>query len=186
MLRLRYLGLAAVLVASPTAVSATQSRDASDSTALPDSGSLVIHLLERKVGTEHYELRRDAGDWVLASSLDFVDRGSRVQLESRLRTRADFTPKSFHANGKTYRFVNVDVDVDVLGASTRVRHFRDTNTVATPRVFFAARGYAPLAARALLIRYWETHSRPKRIVNVAESPDAGLCYRIPWRRHGYR
>ena len=178
MLRLRYRALAALLVGLPVLLGATQPRVATASAAVPDSGSLVIHLLERKVGTERYQLERDGTDWVLSSSLDFVDRGSRVQLESRLQTRADFMPKNFHAKGKTYRFVNVDVDVNVLGATTRVRRFRDTTTVATPRLFFAARGYSPLAARAMLIRYWDTHSRPKRIVNVAESPDAGIAIEV--------
>ena len=175
MLRLRYLASAALLVAATPVIRASQSRGLGQPVALPDSGSLVIHLLERKVGTEQYELKRDGQDWVLASSLDFTDRGSRVQLESRLQTRADFTPKTFHAKGKTYRFVNVDVDVDVLGTTSRVRRFGDTSTVATPRLFFTARGYSPLAARAMLIRYWETHGRPKRIVNLAESPDAGIA-----------
>ena len=172
MLRLRYLAAAALLVAAPTVVSATQSRALDQPTAAPDSGSLVIHLLERMVGTERYELERDGQNWVLASSLDFTDRGARVQLESRLETRPDFTPKSFHAKGRTYRFVNVDVDVDVFGATSRVRRFGDTSTVTTPRVFFTSRGYSPLAGRAMLIRYWETHGRPQRIVNLAESPDA--------------
>ena len=135
--------------------------------AAADSGSLVIHLLERPVGTERYQLKREGQDWVLTSTLDFVDRGSHVQLDARLETRADFTPKRFQAKGKTYRFVNVDVDVDALGAgTTRVRNLGDTTTVATPRLFFTTRGYAPLAARATLIRYWERHSRPARIANV--------------------
>jgi len=166
MRQLRPLVSIPVLLAWPTVAAVEQSRAPSQPTAAADSGSLVIHLLERPVGTERYRLQRDEHDWVLASTLDFVDRGSRVQLDARLQTTADFTPKSFHAKGKTYRFVNVDVDVDVAGSTTRVRNFGDTSKVPTPGVFFTARGYAPLVGRAMLIRYWQGHSRPARITTV--------------------
>jgi imidazolonepropionase-like amidohydrolase len=159
--------LVPLLLARPDVSAVQELRGPSRPTAAADSASLVIHLLERPVGTERYQLKREGQDWVLTSTLDFVDRGSHVQLDARLETRADFTPKRFQAKGKTYRFVNVDVDVDALGAgTTRVRNLGDTTTVPTPRLFFTTRGYAPLAARATLIRYWEGHSRPARIANV--------------------
>ena len=176
MVRLRHLALLPLLLARRDVAAAHQWPAPRLPSAAADSGSLVIHLLERPVGTERYQLQRDGQDWTLSSTLDFVDRGSRVQLDARLQTRADFTPASFHAKGKTYRFVNVDVDVDVSDSgTTRIRNMGDTTTIATPRVFFTARGYAPLAGRAMLIRYWEGHSRPTRIVNLpggAESPIA--------------
>ena len=165
MLRLRQLLLLPLLLARPNAAAFHRGR-ASQPVAAADSGSLVIHLLERPVGTERYQLRRDAQDWVLSSTLDFVDRGSHVQLDARLQTRGDFTPKSFHAKGKTYRFVNVDVDVDVDGGTSRVRNLGDSSTIPTPPHFFTTRGYAPLAGRAMLIRYWDAHARPARIANM--------------------
>ena len=174
--RIRNLALMIpVLLARPNARGplVEQSRGRDLTTPVADSGSLVIHLLERPVGTERYQLQRDGQDWALTSTLDFVDRGSHVQLDARLQTRSDFTPTSFHAKGKTYRFVNVDVDVSVSGGITRILDLSDTATVPTPRLFFTTRGYAPLTGRALLIRYWEGHSRPARIANLgtrAESP----------------
>lgn len=175
MLRLRQLVLLPLLLARPDAAALQQWRAPSQPIAAADSGSLVIHLLERPVGTERYQVQRDEQDWVLSSTLDFVDRGSHVQLDARLQTRADFTPKSFHAKGKTYRFVNVDVDVDVGGGTTRIRNLGDTTTIPTPPFVFTARGYAPLAGRATLIRYWDAHSHPARIANVPGSTEAQIA-----------
>jgi imidazolonepropionase-like amidohydrolase len=164
------------LLLVPLAFASAQERGTTNrSIAAGDSGTLIVRLLERPVGTERYQLQRRAQDWALTSTLDFVDRGSHVQLDARLETRTDFTPKRFEAKGKTYRFVNVDVVVDVLGGTTRIRNLGDTSTVPTPTVFFTSRGYAPLAARAMLLRYWDTHSRPSRMANLPGAPGAQIA-----------
>ena len=172
--RLRQFWLRSILCAGPAFAAAQRPARPAIGSIAPDSGVLVVHLLERRVGTEAHHLRRVGQEWVLTAALDFTDRGSRVQLEAELRTRADFTPTRFHAKGKTYRFVNVDVDVEVAGGSTRVRNIADTSTIPTPSRFFTARGYAPLAGRALLIQYWESHGRPAKIVNIPGSTDAPI------------
>ena len=64
---------------------------------------------------------------------------------------------------KTYRFVNVDVEVEVSGGVARVSDLGATAEVELPTDFFTTRGYAPLAGRALLVRYWEHHGRPDQI-----------------------
>ena len=133
--RLSLLGL----LSCPAIVVAQSGRKPADMPALFDSGTIVIHLLERQVGSESWQLHRDGQDWALTSTLDFVDRGSRVQLTALLRTRADFTPTRFQAKGKTYRFVNVDVDVDVGNGTTRIRNVGDTSTGPTPPLFFTTR-----------------------------------------------
>jgi imidazolonepropionase-like amidohydrolase len=175
MRQLRQLVLLPLFLVPPDAAASQRWRAPNRSMAAADSGSLVIHLLERPVGSERYQVQREGQDWLLSSTLDFVDRGSRVQLDARLQTRADFTPTSFHAKGKTYRFVNVDVDVDVVGGTTRTRNLGDTTTIPTPPLFFTTRGYAPLAGRAMLIRYWDAHSRPAQIANVPGSGDAQIA-----------
>jgi imidazolonepropionase-like amidohydrolase len=157
--------LAATLLAAPPA-SAQQARIAAD------SGTIRLHLLGREVGRETYTLRRAARGLVLTDSFTFVDRGGRVQLTTSLAVEDDLTPVRLRAQGRTYRFLNIDVDVEVNAGLARVRSLGDTADVRVPGPFFTVQGYAPLAARALLIGYWESHGRPARLTTVPGRPSS--------------
>src|SRR5262245_52923165 len=80
-----------------------------------EQGTLRLHYVQKPIGTERYELARTGsdGNLQLTADFDFTDRGGRVQLAATLRTSADLTPLHFSAKGKSYRFVNVDSDIDV-------------------------------------------------------------------------
>jgi imidazolonepropionase-like amidohydrolase len=156
----------------PQLMNAQFPRSFPGSASIVDSGTIVVHMLERRIGQEIYELRRDGEGFALSSKLALVDRNSPIQLDAALQTRGDFTPRHFHAQGKTYRFVNVDIDVAEADGRTRIINLGDTSVVATQAQFFTSRGYAPLAARALLIRYWESHSRPRSLANLPGPADA--------------
>ena len=140
-----------------------------------DLGTLTVHLLGRRVGHETYALQRSDRGVRLSSNLDFIDRGSHVQLESELRTRRDFTPEAFRAKGQTYRFVNVDVDVAIANGRAAVRSLGDSAVVEVPSPFFTSRGYAPLSGRALLVQYWESQKRPSHISNIPGQPGARIA-----------
>jgi len=131
-----------------------------------DATTVQIFLLERLVGQETYTLEEDASRVLLQSNLEFVDRGGRVQLTSSLRLAGDLTPAHFNATGKTYRFVDVDLDVDISPKAARVRSLGTDASVPLPPQFFTARGYAPFAAQALLVRYWEAHGKPSHLAVV--------------------
>src|SRR5262245_9322569 len=94
-----------VTLLSSGARGALAQRATADSGAYSDT--LVVHLLGRRVGHETSTLQRSERGLQLTSNLDFIDRGSHVQLESVLNVQRDFTPTAFHAKGQTYRFVNV-------------------------------------------------------------------------------
>ncbi len=110
-----------------------------------DSGTIRIHLLGHAIGSERYATRSDGDVLVLTDTFAFTDRGGRVELVSELRHGPSFEPVHLRSVGRTYRFVNVDADVQV------------------PKGVFAVASYAPLEIQALLVRYWETHGRPKTI-----------------------
>ena len=112
-----------------------------------DSATILVSLLERPIGTESYALRTAGAGLAFTSAMELVERGSPLRLRASLDLRGDFTPTRFRSVGKSYRFV--DVDVDLAG-----------DDLAPGVPFFAAMGYAPLAGRALLVRYWERHGRP--------------------------
>jgi imidazolonepropionase-like amidohydrolase len=134
------------------------------------SGVIVVSLLERTIGRETYTLTPVGRGFEFSSEMDLVERGGPLHVESAMQLDSSFAPLRFRASGRSYRFVNVDVDVEVSGASARVRNLADTRDVQLPEHYFTAQSYAPLAARALLVRYWESHGRPARIDVLPGSP----------------
>jgi imidazolonepropionase-like amidohydrolase len=166
----RTLGL--VLAASLTGAVADHPQ------APADTGVIRVSLLDREIGTERYELRADGAGSLLTARVDLVDRGSPLQLEASLRVSRDFTPSAFHAKGKSYRFVNVDVDVEVKDRTAVVRTGANSDRVRQGATFFTAPGWAPLTGRALLVRYWERHHRPAEIHVVPGTPDRVVMVRF--------
>ena len=138
-------------------------------TLQPESGTLLVSLIDRPVGRETYSIRRDGDGIAFTSDLDLTERGGRLQISSSLRAGADLTPTEFNVKGKSYRFVNVDAAVKVAGGMATVTSLGETKTFEAPRRFFTAQSYAPLSARALLIRYWERQGRPATISVLPET-----------------
>lgn len=136
----------------------------------PDSGAIRIYLLGHAIGSERFVIRPSDGALALTDSFEFLDRGGRVQLASSFRFTTGFEPLQLRTAGRTYRFVNVDADIVIDGKRVRVRNLDDTVTIDAPRKFFTIAGYAPLELQALLVRYWETHGRPKVIFTAPGDP----------------
>lgn len=155
-----------------TGAGRTTTRWASQTAA--DSGAIRVHLLGHAIGSEGYVIRPSGGALALTDSFDFVDRGGRVQLASTFRFTRAFEPLHLRSVGRTYRFVNVDADVLVDGKRVHVRSLGDSVTIAVPRDFFAIASYAPLELQALLVRYWDTHGRPKTIATVPGDPTTSV------------
>ncbi|HMJ86320.1 MAG TPA: amidohydrolase family protein [Vicinamibacterales bacterium] len=148
-----------------------------------ERGTLRLHYVQKPIGYERYEVTPDGdlssqsangakGEAVkLTADFDFTDRGGRVQLAATLRARADFTPISFQAKGKSYRFVNVDSDVRVEGSDAVVRADGAVESrVTLPAQFFTVDGYAPFSAQMLLLRYWKLHGQPRVLRTVPGQP----------------
>lgn len=135
-----------------------------------DSATILVSHLERPIGRETYEMHSDGQDFVFTDELNLVERGGPLRVTSSLRLGPDFTPSRFRAKGKTYRFVNVDADVEITNGAARIQNLGETARVSLPKTFFTALGYAPLAGRALLIRYWEHHNRPAHLSVVPGMP----------------
>jgi imidazolonepropionase-like amidohydrolase len=142
-----------------------------------ESGALLVSLIDRPVGRETYSIRQDGDGIVFTGDLDLTERGSRLQVSSSLRAGSDLTPTEFSVKGKSYRFVNVDAAVKVAGGMATVTNLGETKTFEAPRRFFTAQSYAPLSARALLIRYWERHGRPATIPVLPGPRDVRIASR---------
>jgi imidazolonepropionase-like amidohydrolase len=143
---------------------ASSAQNAPQREATPaDSATIVLHLLERPVGTERFRIETAAGGCQLNSSQELTDRGGRITHSATLDVAPDFTPTHFRASGRTYRFVNVDVEFTRRGRRATLRNGNQSSSVALSGPFFPARSYAPLSGRALLVRYWERQGRPAKI-----------------------
>jgi imidazolonepropionase-like amidohydrolase len=135
-----------------------------------ERGTLTLHYVQKPIGTEHYTLTSDGSGVALAADIDFTDRGGRIQLESSLKMAPDLTPRAFRAQGKSYRFVNVDSDIRVDGTDALVRADRAERHVTVPPTFFTVDGYAPFAVQMMLVRYWQRHGRPRVLQTVPGMP----------------
>ena len=137
-----------------------------------EHGSLRLFYIQKPIGTERYDVTRSEDRLKLSADFAFNDRGGAVQLAATVETTPDFSPISFRAKGKSYRFVNVDSDVRVEGASALVRAdgSESSRRVEIAPPFFTIDGYAPFAAQMLLVRYWLRHGRPNVIRTVPGLP----------------
>src|SRR4029453_11503928 len=112
----------------------------------------------------------DGAGTAFSADLDLTERNGRLQISSTLRLGADLAPTEFTVKGKSYRFVNVDAAVKVAGGMATVTNLGETKTFEAPRRFFTAQSYAPLSARALLVRYWERSGKPALIPVIPGEP----------------
>src|SRR3954453_10211773 len=156
------------IVAAALAASALTAR--LPDTRVTERGTLRLHYVQKPIGYERYEIADADGALTLTSDFDFTDRGGRVQLTSTLRTKTGFTPLSFNASGKSYRFVNVDSDVRVENGSAIVKADGGESRVAITGPFYTVDGYAPFAAQMLLLRYWKLHGEPRVMRTVPGLP----------------
>ena len=106
--------------------------------------SLSLYLLGHKIGAEQYSIENST----LTSHFEYLDRTTKIALDTTLAFGKDFTPLSFESHGRSYRVFPVNASVAKASGAP------DT---------FTLDGMAPLSAQGLLIQYWLTHGRPSTI-----------------------
>ena len=131
-----------------------------------------------------FDRRQTATAPRLTAELDLTERNGRLQVSSSMRLAADLTPLEFSVKGKSYRFVNVDAAVKVVGGVATVTNLGETKTFEAPRRFFTAQSYAPLSARAQLINYWEQARQAPDPAGDSRRANARRAHRTA--RHRYR
>jgi imidazolonepropionase-like amidohydrolase len=128
---------------------------AQTNTSNVEQGTFGLHKFEQLIGKETYTITRAQADVVLKSDFKFTDRGSTVPLATTLVMEKDLTPRDFVIKGKISRFSSVDDAV----------HGRSTGKTTIPpqENFFDIQGYAPVSVQMMLVRYWESHGKPKSL-----------------------
>jgi hypothetical protein len=126
--------LAAALAASAIAIRLPAASTAVNQTqpGAAERATLRLHYVQKPIGYERYEIAHDGDTLTVTSEFDFTDRGGRVQLASTLRTKADFSPLSFKASCKSYRFVNVDSAVPLRSGTDRESRRRGNRACRSP------------------------------------------------------
>jgi imidazolonepropionase-like amidohydrolase len=117
---------------------------------------LALFLLGHRIGEERATIEPRGDSSVLTSHFEYLDRGTKVALETTLTFATDFTPLSFESHGKSYRYFSVDASVPPTSATATVDKPGAANT-------FTLDGMAPISAQGLLIRYWLAHGKPDAI-----------------------
>lgn len=114
----------------------------------PDDHRLLLHLLRHQIGEERYSVAPGDTRSTLTAHFEYHDRGATIALDGTLDFGPDYTPLSFEAHGKTYRYFGVNASVPRVEAAPPV---------------FTLDGMAPVSAQGLLVHYWLAHGRPASI-----------------------
>ena len=139
-----------------------------------EHGTLLLHFLQLPVGEETYQLTTGGdGSLTLHANFEYTERGSHVPLAATLHMQPDLTPIQFESKGKSYRPFSVDAAVQVNpdGRTATVREGDKTRQATLPARFFTISGYNPFSVQMMMLRYWQSHGKPGRLVQFpAESP----------------
>ena len=138
-------------------------------TAIVDS--LRILYIGRPAGWEHYELAPSDGGMTLTSDYDYVDRGRRNHTQLTLTTGNDYALRTFETVRITDSSRTVLASVEFDGARAKVVRGGKAADVTIPAVAYAVSSYFPTAQHLALIRYWQSHGRPRTIAVVPGDPN---------------
>jgi imidazolonepropionase-like amidohydrolase len=112
--------------------------------------------LGHRIGEERSAIEPRGDSNILTAHFEYLDRGTKVALETTLTFAKDFTPLSFESHGKSYRYFSVDASVPPTSAKATA------DKPGAPNAFMLD-GMAPISAQGLLIRYWLAHGKPDAI-----------------------
>jgi imidazolonepropionase-like amidohydrolase len=133
--------------------------------AMVEKGSFKLHLLSHAIGEETYEIAptSDKG-FLMKSSFEYSDRGTKRPLTAMLRVNQDLTPVSFEVKGRTTQSLQVN------GQAAEMRDGETTRSIQTPGSFFVGIGYTPVSVQMLMMRYWAAHGRPALLPVLPDRP----------------
>src|SRR5678815_5427773 len=135
------------------------------------SDSLRIFYIGRPAGWEHYELKPSATGVTLTSDYDYVDRGRRNHSQLTLTAGNDYSLKKYETVRLTDTSRTVVTSIEFDGTHAKVMRNSKSTDVAIPAVAYAVSSYSPTAQHVALIRYWESHGRPKTMAIVPGDPN---------------
>lgn len=128
-----------------------------------DSVSFFLHKFAQNIGKESYWVHKTDSGNVYDVRFRFVDRGSAVPLQTKLRVTANYEPLDFWIKGKTSRFSTIHDSVVLHGESASVMVDDRITDLKVKPPFFMVGGYSPGTVQMLLLQYWKRHGRPASV-----------------------
>ena len=128
-----------------------------------EQGRFHLYCVQQLAGTETYVVRAHRDSLILTSDFEYVDRGTRVLLTTRMAMQQDLTPVRFEIRGKTARRQSIDKRICVAGNLAIIHSGLVTEAVQVSKPYFMIASYAPAAVQMMMLRYWNEHGRPARM-----------------------
>jgi imidazolonepropionase-like amidohydrolase len=163
--------LATLILATPSLAPPTAPRERKHAPATTITDSLRIFYIGRPAGWERYELKPTGTGLTLTSDYDYVDRGRRNHSQLTLTVGNDYSVKTYESVRLTDTSRTVATSIEFDGTHAKVMRNSKSTDVAIPSVAYAVSSYSPTAQHLALIRYWESHGRPKTIAIVPGDPN---------------
>lgn len=142
-----------------------------------EHGVYGVHLLQRTIGTEEYDVV-DAGSHLqLRVSTKTSDRGMQHTTTTTLDYLPNLAPERLEQHSMTpatatAAAVDVVAQTEMAGRTATVREDGVERTVAKPVIAFAGAAAMPASLQMMMMRYWLHHGRPARLVLLRASAQA--------------
>jgi len=128
-----------------------------------DSARFFLHKFAQNIGQETYIRTTNDSGVSYKVRFKFVDRGSPVPLEARLRLTAAGEPVSLWVKGNTSRFSTINDSIVLHGERSWVRVGESGDYRQMHEAAFPVAGYSPGTVQMALLKYWNKHGRPGQV-----------------------
>ncbi len=142
-----------------------------------EHGVYGVHLLQRTLGTEEYEIADTGSHLQLGITAKTSDRGIKHTTTTTLDYLPNLAPIRFEQHSVTPATATAAVVdtvslTEIAGNSVTAREGDTTRTLTKPAVAFTGFANMPAAAQMLMMRYWLHHRRPAQLPLLRASVQA--------------
>src|SRR5690242_3918183 len=108
-----------------------------------------FHFYETKQirGEEDYTINRTTGGELFVqakTTLPFAEQDTKPLVTATLRTRADYTPRTFDITGPTLLEIQENTSIQVNGQAASINDRGANKTLNLPPAYFTLSGYVPV------------------------------------------
>jgi imidazolonepropionase-like amidohydrolase len=142
-----------------------------------EHGVYGVHLIQRTIGTEEYNITDAGTRRQLAITTSTSDRGMKRSVTTTLDYLPNLSPTRFAQHSITPATATAPAAdnasiTTITGNNVTVREADTTRTFTKSTIAFTGFANMPAAAQMLMMRYWLHHSRPARLPLLRASADA--------------
>jgi imidazolonepropionase-like amidohydrolase len=132
--------------------------------------TLRLYYVNYPVGYERYSVTTQASGTTIESDFDYIDRGRRTHLVSRVVTSARGGERLLEVARLTDSSRTVEARATVRGTRGSVVARGESTHVTLGPTAFPISGITPFSQHLALVRYWLANGRPATIAAIPGSP----------------